>query len=184
MVKKYPNGKGSGKMHSLQPGDSLLFKPLHEFDYKPNQYSAMTLIAGGSGITPIYQLTRAILNNPEDKTKLALVYANNTEEDILLKTEFDQLAQQYPDRFTRLYTVSKSTPQMQGAYETGYINKEMLAKVMPHKMNERNVKVLVSGPPAMVASVAGAKGGFGWTQGSLGGILGELGYTKEEVHKF
>ncbi|KAK7894942.1 hypothetical protein LTR67_005681 [Exophiala xenobiotica] len=184
MVKKYPNGKGSGKMHSLQPGDTMKFKPLHEFDYKPNQYSAITCIAGGSGITPIYQLTRAILNNPEDKTKIALVYANNTEEDILLKSEFDELAQKYPGRFTRSYVVSKTTPQNEGVYEKGYVNKELLSKAMPHKMNERNVKVLVSGPPPMVESVAGAKGGFGWTQGSLGGILSELGYTKEDVHKF
>lgn len=171
-------------MHSLKPGDSMLFKPLHEFDYKPNQYSAMTFIAGGSGITPIYQLTRAILDNPDDKTKIALVYANNSEEDILLKSELDTLAQQYPGRFTHLYTISNTTPQNEGVYQKGYVTKELLTKVMPHKMNERNVKVLVSGPPAMTASVAGAKGGFGWTQGSLGGILGELGYTKEEVHKF
>jgi cytochrome-b5 reductase len=184
MVKKYPNGKGSGKMHSLQPGDTMKFKPLHEFDYKPNQYSAITCIAGGSGITPIYQLTRAILNNSEDKTKIALVYANNTEEDILLKNEFDEFAQKYPGRFTRSYVVSKTTPQNEGVYEKGYVNEELLSKAMPHKMNERNVKVLVSGPPAMVESVAGAKGGFGWTQGSLGGILSELGYTKEDVHKF
>jgi cytochrome-b5 reductase len=184
MVKKYPNGKGSGKMHSLQPGDTMKFKPLHEFDYKPNQYSAITCIAGGSGITPIYQLTRAILNNPEDKTKIALVYANNTEEDILLKTEFDDFAQKYPGRFTRSYVVSMTTPQNEGIYQKGYVNKELLSKAMPHKMNERNVKVLVSGPPPMVESVAGAKGGFGWTQGSLGGILSELGYTKEDVHKF
>lgn len=184
MVKKYPNGKGSGKMHSLKPGDSLQFKPLHEFDYQPNQYSAMTFIAGGSGITPIYQLTRAILDNPNDKTKIALLYANNSEEDILLKNEFDDLAQKHPGRFTRLYTVSKTTPQNEGIYQKGYVTKEMLSQVMPHKMNERSVKVLVSGPPPMIESVAGAKGGFGWTQGSLGGILSELGYTKEEVHKF
>jgi cytochrome-b5 reductase len=184
MVKKYPNGKGSGKMHSLKPGDSMLFKPLHEFDYKPNEYSAMTLIAGGSGITPLYQLTRAILDNPEDKTKIALVYANNSEEDILLKTEFDSLAQKFPDRFSRTYVVSKTTPSNESLYHKGYVTKEVLSKLMPHKLNERNVKVLVSGPPPMIAAIAGAKGGFGWTQGSLGGILGELGYQKEEVHKF
>jgi len=184
MVKKYPNGKGSGKMHSMKPGDSLLFKPLHEFDYKPNQYSAISCVVGGSGITPIYQLMRAILDNPKDKTKIALVYANNSEEDILLKNEFDELAQKFPDRFTRTYIVSKTTSGNEGDYQTGYVTKALLSQAMPHKMNERDVKVLVSGPPPMVDAVAGAKGGFGWTQGSLGGILSELGYTKEEVHKF
>jgi len=184
MVKRYPNGKGSNKMHSLVPGDSMHFKPLQELDYKPNQFSAITAIAGGSGITPIYQLTRAILNNPNDKTKIALVYANNSEEDILLKQEFEELERKYPDRFKKIFAVSKSSSESEGMYEQGYVTKQMLQKVMPNKLGEKNVKILVSGPPAMVDSVAGAKGGFGWTQGSLGGILSELGYTKEEVHKF
>jgi cytochrome-b5 reductase len=184
MIKRYPGGKGSNKMHSLVPGDSMKFKPLQELEYKANEYSHMTFIAGGSGITPIYQLTQAILRNPEDKTRISLIYANNTEEDILLKHEFDGLERKFPGRFQKLYTVSKTTSEGEGVYEKGYITKEMLRKVMPNKMNEMNVKVLVSGPPAMTESIAGAKGGFGWTQGSLGGILKELGYNKEEVHKF
>jgi cytochrome-b5 reductase len=184
MVKQYPGGKGSTKMHSLVPGDTMKFKPLAELDYEPNEFSHVTLIAGGSGITPIYQLTRAILRNPEDKTKIALVYANNSEQDILLKREFDELSQKYPERFSRLYTVSKTSSEGEGLYETGYVTKALLSKVMPTKTSGQKVKVLVSGPPAMVESVAGAKGGFGWTQGSVGGILKELGYHKNEVHKF
>ena len=184
MVKHYPGGKGSTKMHSLVPGDTMKFKTLSELEYKPNEFSHITAIAGGSGITPIYQLTRAIFSNPEDKTKIALLYANNTEEDILLKKEFDELAQKYPDRFTRIYTVKKTSSDSERLYENGYIDKAMLSKVMPNKMAERNVKVLVSGPPPMTEMIAGAKGMAGWTQGSLGGILGELGYKKEEVHKF
>jgi cytochrome-b5 reductase len=184
MVKRYPGGKGSGKMHSLIPGDTMKFKPIPEFDYKPNEFSHMTFIAGGSGITPIYQLTQAILRNPEDQTKITLVYANNSEEDILLRKEFDEIASRYPGRFQKLYTVNKESSEGDGMFEKGYITKQMLQKVMPSKIGERNVKVLVSGPPKMTESIAGAKGGFGWTQGSLGGILSELGYTKEEVHKF
>ena len=184
MVKKYPKGKGSGKMHSLVPGDTMKFKPLEEFKYKANEFSHMTFIAGGSGITPIYQLTNAIFSNPTDRTKISLVYANNSEEDILLRQEFDDLERRYPDRFQKLYTVSKTTSAGEGMFHQGYITKDMLKKIMPSKMNERNVKVLVSGPPPMTESIAGAKGGFGWTQGSLGGILKELGYNSDEVHKF
>ncbi|GFY81208.1 NADH:cytochrome B5 reductase 1 [Actinidia rufa] len=43
------------------------------------------MLAGGSGITPMFQVTRAILENPKDKTKVHLIYANVTFEDILLK---------------------------------------------------------------------------------------------------
>lgn len=184
MVKKYPNGKGSGKMHSLVPGDSMSFKTLHEYDYKPNQYSAMTFIVGGSGITPIYQLTNAILRNPDDKTKLVLVYANNTEQDILLRSEFDELEMKYPGRFSATYTVNKASSEKDAKVRVGYVTKEMLMDAMPNREGEKAVKVLVSGPPPMTESVAGAKGGFGWTQGSVGGILKEMGYTKEDVHKF
>ena len=181
MVKKYPNGKGSGKMHSLAPGDSLLFKPLQEFEYKPNEFKSMLFVAGGSGITPIFQLTRAILRNPEDKTKISLVYANNTEEDILLRKEFDELEQKHPDRFQSIFTVktkSSADPEL----EQGYVTKQMIRKIWPGK--QAGQKVLVSGPPAMTENIAGAKGFFGWTQGSVGGVLQELGYTKEDIHKF
>ncbi|MCI26872.1 NADH-cytochrome b5 reductase 1, partial [Trifolium medium] len=43
------------------------------------------MLAGGSGITPMFQVARAILENPSDKTKVHLIYANVTYEDILLK---------------------------------------------------------------------------------------------------
>ncbi len=184
LIKKYPNGKASGKMHSLVPGDEMKFKPLAEFDYQPNAYSAVTFIAGGSGITPIYQLTRAILGNPQDRTRVCLVYANNSPEDVLLKGEFEALKAKFPDRFDTTYVVSKEAGEGEGVFVKGYVTKELLAEKMPDPKGEGAVKVLVSGPPPMTAAVAGAKGGFGWTQGSMGGVLKELGYTKEQVHKF
>lgn len=178
MVKRYPGGKGSGKMHSLVPGDTMKFKPLHELDYKPNEYSHMTFIAGGSGITPIYQLAHAILLNPADSTKICLIYANNKPADILLREEFDDLERKYPKRFQKLFIVSKDGDQE--GLPQGYVTKDMIQTATLGKSD----KVLVSGPPAMIEAVAGSKGGFGWTQGSIGGILKELGYTKEQVHKF
>lgn len=187
LVKRYPAGKGSGKMHSLAPGDEMAFKQLREFTYAPNAFSAVTCIAGGSGITPVYQLARAILDNPADATRLHLVYANNTPADILLKEEFDALLARHPGRFSATFVVSsreEEDGQSEGPYHRGYVTKELLVKAMPDPKGEKAVKVLVSGPPPMTEAVAGAKGGFGWTQGSMGGILKELGYTKEQVHKF
>ena len=182
MVKKYPNGKGSGKMHSMVPGETLSFKVLSEFPYKANHFTHMSLIAGGSGITPIYQLIRTVIRNPADKTKLTLVYANNTEEDILLKSEFDGLERIYPDQFKVVYTVSK--PSTDGPFHKGYVTKQILEGVMADAKGGDKIKVLVSGPPPMTAAIAGAKGGFGWTQGSIGGILKELGYSSDQVFKF
>jgi cytochrome-b5 reductase len=40
------------------------------------RHEAVGLIAGGTGISPCYQLIKAILSNPNDKTQVSLVYGN------------------------------------------------------------------------------------------------------------
>lgn len=43
------------------------------------------LLAGGSGIAPVFQLIRTVLENHRDETQLYLIDANKTEGDILLR---------------------------------------------------------------------------------------------------
>ena len=45
----------------------------------------VSMIAGGSGITPMLQVITAVLADPNDDTELALLYANHTEGDILVR---------------------------------------------------------------------------------------------------
>ena len=49
-------------------------------------------VAGGSGLTPMLQVIKEIVRNPEDKTEVSFVFANQTVEDIILKPELDDLA--------------------------------------------------------------------------------------------
>jgi len=42
---------------------------------------------------------KAILKDKEDSTRMHLLFANQTEEDILLRKELDQLAKDYPKKF-------------------------------------------------------------------------------------
>ena len=37
------------------------------------------MIAGGSGITPMYQIIQAVVTNNNDRTQLVLLFANKTE---------------------------------------------------------------------------------------------------------
>ena len=53
------------------------------------------MLAGGTGITPMYQVAKALLQDPEEYTTISLIYANVTEDDILLKKELDELSQEY-----------------------------------------------------------------------------------------
>ena len=59
-------------------------------------------IAGGTGITPIYQVLQAALKN-EDNTHHSLVFGNRTVSDILLRDELEALAEAHPDNFDSLY---------------------------------------------------------------------------------
>ena len=57
------------------------------------------MVAGGSGITPMFQVASAILRNPWDATKVFLVYANVAERDILLREQLDAWARTERARF-------------------------------------------------------------------------------------
>ena len=100
LVKVYPNGPMSNHLHSMNVDQHLDFKgPIPKYPLGANKHDHIALIAGGTGITPMYQLTRAIFSNPKDKTKVTLVFGNISEVDILLRREFEDLENTYPQRF-------------------------------------------------------------------------------------
>ena len=80
----------------------------------------------------------------------------------------------------RHITVSKKAG-IDSDVQEGYVSKAMIDSV---SKDGKFDFVCVSGPPKQVEAVAGAKGLGGWTQGSMGGILAQLGYTKDNVRKF
>ena len=173
MVKKYPNGKASTHIHSLVPGDTLTFAAaINGHAWAPNQSRQIYLIAGGAGITPIYQLAQGILNNPADKTKINLVFGVNTEQDLLLREELESFKTRFPDRFDYVYTVSHPQGQQDG-FKKGYVTEELLRDVVSA---DGDAKVFVCGPPAMEDSLVGSR--------SQAGILARLGFAKDQIVRF
>lgn len=51
-------------------------------NYSKNLAPHLLMIAGGTGITPMYQIIKASVQDPEDKTQLRLIYANVNQDDI------------------------------------------------------------------------------------------------------
>jgi cytochrome-b5 reductase len=129
----------------------------------------------------MWQTARHIFRNPDDKTKVTLVYGNVSEDDILLKREFEELENTYPQRFRAFYVLDNPPEQWQGG--KGYVTKELLKTVLPEPKEGDKIKLFVCGPPGMYKAISGGKKSPS-DQGELDGYLKELGYSKDQVYKF
>jgi cytochrome-b5 reductase len=99
------------------------------------------MIAGGTGITPMYQIIQAALKNPADNTRINLIYANVNEEDILMKDDLDRLATAHPSRFTIYYVLNNPPPQWSGG--VGFVSKEQIEHHLPPTGSD--IKILMCG---------------------------------------
>lgn len=139
--------------------------------YVANSKKAIGMLAGGSGITPMIQIIKTIVNNPDDNTQISLVYANSTEEDILLHKELDEIAQKHSN-FKVYYVVSK--PGMNWSGYKGRINSEIISETMP-KPDPTHL-IYISGPSSFMESISGNKTPDK-KQGLTTGYLKDGGYT-------
>lgn len=80
-------GKLSKHIVDLPVGAALDFKgPIPKYDVSaPNKHTHIGMVAGGSGLTPMLQVAEELLRRPGEKTKLSLIFANQSEADIILK---------------------------------------------------------------------------------------------------
>ncbi|KAF5207623.1 Nadh--cytochrome b5 reductase [Thalictrum thalictroides] len=151
VIKMYPQGRMSHFFRELRVGDYMSVKgPKGRFKYQPGEVKAFGMLAGGSGITPMFQVARAILENPKDKTNVHLIYANVTFEDILLKEELDSLASNYPGRFKVYYVLNQPPEEWNGG--VGFVSKEMIQEHLPAPASD--IRILRCGPPPMNKAMA------------------------------
>lgn len=158
---KFPTGgQMSQHLESLRIGDTMEMKgPKGHLDYKGQgnftitkgnkgikEYSMKNIgmIAGGTGITPMLQVIRAILKDPKDTTEVWLIFANQTEEDILLRQELESISSK---RFHLHYTLDRP-PKCGWNYSTGFINTEMCRNHLPPAGTDS--MIFCCGPPPMI----------------------------------
>lgn len=154
---KFPDGGVmSQHMDSLREGvDGLKFRgPTGRFEYigrgkvtirgTEQRVKHLNMIGGGTGITPLLQVIRAVLKDPQDTTKISLIFANQTEEDILLRPELEECAKD--PRVSVWYTLDRAPEKW--AYSQGFISEAMIAEHLSPSTPE--TLVLMCGPPPMI----------------------------------
>ncbi len=89
------------------------------------------------------QIIRAIIRDPLDRTEVYLIFANQTEEDIFLRKELEELPK---DRFHLWYTLDR--PSKGWNFSSGFVNSEMCKSHLPPPAPD--TMIFVCGPPNMV----------------------------------
>jgi cytochrome-b5 reductase len=70
-------------LQNMKVGDNLTVKgPKGQFIYSSQLSTHLSMIAGGTGISPMYQVIKAAMQDEKDTTTISLLYANVTEDDI------------------------------------------------------------------------------------------------------
>ena len=171
VIKLYEKGAMSGVLRKLQKGDILSgeVRPFTKFRYAscgwyflgaplkageestPRHARCIGMVAGGTGITPMFSVMRSILGNLFDTTVMYLLFANQSVDDILMRAGLEKLQKEYPERLKIWFTVDSLPPQHTDTwrFSTGFISKEML-QFLPSRALDL---CLICGPPPMSSSV-------------------------------
>lgn len=181
IIKIYPEGIAGKYLSKLKVGDLVGFKQtkgnVKKFKFPFQEVEKLTMVAGGTGIAPMYQALVPILK--ETAIQVRLLYSNKTPQDIILKKELDDLAEAYTDRFSLHYIVGEDKDDTRYSdliTETGWIDEEKLRR-LAFPSSDANCIVWVCGVDDMYKSLAGSRMKT-LTEGSA---LVKLGFTDDTV---
>jgi len=119
-VKRVAGGRGSGWLCSkLRPGDSLeVMAPAGIFT-PAGLEGDFVLAAGGSGITPVFSILRAVL--ARGCGRIRLIYANRDERSVIFRDALKALAAEHPSRLQVIHWLDsvQGTPTVAQLAEFG-----------------------------------------------------------------
>ena len=202
LVKSYPHRVGGGVgsyLCNLNIGDEIQAKVkpqriMHNHPHVHNRWKYVGLIAGGTGIAPLYQLLMILLKN-DDHCKIQVLSINRVEEDILQKKELDNIVKEYPDRVSVTYSLTGSDIEVDTdeGYKIGRGDTQLALDSLPHPSLGKDVMIFVCGKDGFVEHWGGPVGRAPNNpdgskgkkiQGELLGVLGKAGYDASQVFKY
>ncbi|KAL4769183.1 hypothetical protein BDW60DRAFT_225206 [Aspergillus nidulans var. acristatus] len=145
IIKVYPKGQLGNYLLNLPLQSRVEIRgPFGRYSPSPT-WKRIACIAGGTGISPIYQVMR------DWPGEITLLYGNETWEDILLREELEQMVLQSPGRIKVHHVLGQPTPDWKGL--TGWITRAMIQDLLPEPSSSTGF--LVCGPDGMVRAIRG-----------------------------
>ncbi|KAJ4289115.1 hypothetical protein N0V90_011457 [Kalmusia sp. IMI 367209] len=174
-TKERVGGRMTKALDAIPVGHFVEMKgPIGKFEYvgkgnclingKPRHIKRFFMICGGSGITPIFQVLRAVMQNKDDPTTCVVLDGNRLVEDILCKEDLDVFARDNVDRCKLLYTLTQGPESWTGL--RGRIGAPLLKEHCVRGAAGESL-VLLCGPEALEKAAHKALGEQGWMDEDL-----------------
>lgn len=166
-------GRMSRAIETMAIGDRIDMKgPFGKFEYlgsgkcrvgnNEKTVKTFVLICGGSGITPIYQVFRAMMSDPEDNTRCVLFDGNRMAGDILCREELDCLAKGNGMKCKIIHTLTEASEDWDGL--RGRIDAKL---VVEYCVRDENALMLICGPEDMERDLHAGLLREGWKEEQL-----------------
>ncbi|KAF9875001.1 nitrate reductase [Colletotrichum karsti] len=152
-----PGGAMSNILHCMPIGGEVEIRgPTGEITYEGNGkfiidgeervYKRISLVLGGSGVTPGYSLIARIVESGNDKTEVRVVDANKSEKDILLRRELEGFAKKSGGKFKIEHVLSHPSDDWRGL--SGHVDESILKESLFPPSEDS--AVFLCGPPTMI----------------------------------
>lgn len=161
-----PGGAFSNLLLELPIGESVdVCGPTGEIEYlgsgkfdiegQKRTFTSVSLVLGGSGITPGYALIERIFLENDDKVQVRIIDANKTEDDILLREKLNELQEKSKGKIQITHVLSH--PKDKDSWEkkgglSGHVNADIIKERLFAPGDE--TVVLLCGPPGMIQKAA------------------------------
>jgi ring-1,2-phenylacetyl-CoA epoxidase subunit PaaE len=155
-VKKVPGGLVSTFVaDNVKPGDQIeVMEPMGIFTAEPDYHKKrdIVLAGGGSGITPLMGIARAILHD-EPLSTVYLFYANRDENSIIFSNKLNQLKAEHGDRFHVIHVLSQ--PLNNTHKPAGRLNRSSFIKLLETfpKLDLAKAEYFVCGPKGLMEEI-------------------------------
>jgi ferredoxin-NADP reductase len=145
-TKKLTGHTFSNGLNALEVGDKVrLDAPYGNFTFD-EKLPSVIMLAGGMGITPMRSMCK-YCTDMKSPSAVTLLYANNTEADIVFRREFEEMQGQNRN-LKVILALAEAGPEWKG--RTGRINADMIREEVPDCLA---AVFYICGPPAMVEAM-------------------------------
>ncbi|MFY0690244.1 MAG: ferredoxin--NADP reductase [Cyclobacteriaceae bacterium] len=161
IVKRVPEGRMSNYINDEYAAgrEVEVMEPMGLFSLLPTKTEGRHVVffGGGSGITPLYSMIRALLNQ-DPNAKVDLVFGNREEKFIIFKDEIQQLSSTH-ENFRVLHLLENDPGKL--AFHEGRPNADLIVSICEHLQADAQSEFYLCGPTPMMDVVTDGLQKFG-----------------------